>query len=133
MFQLLPIEEANGFHGEAGSRGGLVLGGLFFLCPDFFQFTRVEPVTGALRAMIHFHAHLGIEKLALEFDACAPGAIALALKINDERRITLQMQHLVAGHFALFIHTLEFKRIKPDAGAATFAGIHGHAPNGELG
>ena len=133
MFEFLAIEKTDRFHGEARAARFGRFGGDSFFAADLFEFAGVEPVAAATRAVIHFHLFFGAEEMALELHAGAARTIAFAGAIHQQRGVVLEMQHFRRRDFVLFIKALEFKRIEPDARATAFAGIHGHAPDGELG
>lgn len=133
LFQLLAVKKADGFHGKARTAGFGGFGGDSFFAADLFEFAGIEPIAAATGAVIHFHLFFGAEEMAFELHAGAARAIAFAGAIHHQRRVVLEMQNLGRRDFVLFIEALEFKRIEPDARATALAGIHRHAPDGELG
>ena len=123
MLKLLLIEEADGRHGKARFLGFGNFGTKVLFVADFLQFARVEPIAGAIRAVVDFDPLPGAEEMALEFHASAAGAITLASVVNDEPRIALNAQEVLVLDFVLFVHALEFEGVKPEAAAAAVAGV----------
>ena len=65
--------------------------------------------------------------MAFKFHAFAPGALALARRIHLNTLIAPNFEQMFSGNFLLLIDALQLKRIKPNAAAASFAGVHNQA------
>jgi hypothetical protein len=126
------IEVANGFHRKSRLLSFRGFGLSRFFLANLFQLTGVEPITAAVWAMIHLNLLLCAEKVALELHVIAARAIALARLIYNDHRVVLNPQKIFRRDFALFIHTLKFKRVEPDAAATAGASIHGYAAEFEF-
>src|SRR5262249_12131891 len=98
----------------------------FFLA-DFFQLARVEPVTAAIRTVIHFDLFPGTEEMPEELHVFAAGTGAFAGEIHDYARIALDAQEMLAGHFALLVDALQFEGIEPNSSTTPVAAVHLYA------
>jgi hypothetical protein len=118
--------------------GNAALGGL----PGLFAFALlrlnpgelagVEPVTGAVRTLIHFNAAFGGEEMAVELYAGAPGAVAFAERVHGHAFVALDPKEGIAGSH-LLIRALQFEGVKPDPAAAALADVHAQAADLNLG
>jgi hypothetical protein len=86
------IKIADEFGGKAGLAGGVPRdGGLTFLGSNQGQFAGIEPITGAIRALVHFDPAFGAKEVPVEFHACAAGAFAFAGLVHDQALVTLDV------------------------------------------
>jgi hypothetical protein len=99
--------------------------GLVFL-PDSFQFACIQPIPGAIRAMVHLNFALRIEQVAFQFDTVAARTGAFAGSVHGALCVALDVDEMVAGGFMDFIHAFEFERVEPNSAAASLAHIHGN-------
>jgi hypothetical protein len=88
------------------------------------QFARIEPVTIAIGALVHFDSPLGAEIMPHQFYTLAPRAIALARRIDHHIFVVLDLEQMFSGAFFLLINALKLKRVKPNAATTALANIH---------
>src|SRR5262249_42184795 len=111
LFDSLPVEKADGFHGNCADPH-FVPGPYFdLLRADLLEFARVEPVTGAVRAMVHLDLATSAEEMALEFHAVAARTGALSGRVHAHGGVDLDAQEMFGGRFTLLVHALKFKRV----------------------
>ena len=127
-FEFLAVEKADGFHGNSCDLhpdGGCLAG---FLLTNLLQLARVEPVAGAVRAVVHLDLFPGAEEMAFELHAVAARTGTLAQKVHVDARVALDAQQMFRGNFALLVHVLEFKGVEPDAATSAVADISPKQP-----
>jgi hypothetical protein len=100
---------------------------------DRRQFARIEPVTIAVRALIHFDPALGAEEMAHQLHPLAARAISLARCIDDHIFITLDFEQMFSRAFLLVVDALKLERVEPYAAATALANIHLQIANLPLG
>jgi len=127
------IKIADEFGRNAGLAGVVHDGGLTFLGSNQGQFTGIEPVTGAIRALVHFDPALGAKKVPVELHARAAGTFTFAGLVHDQALVASDVQQRLSGGFTLFIHLLQFEGIKPNPTATTLADIYRKVANLEFG
>ena len=107
--------------------------GLCLLGSDQGEFTRVEPITVAVRALVHLNAAFGAEEMAMEFHAGAAGASALAGWVHDNSLIVLDVQQGLSRSLRLFIDLLQLEGIKPNPAATALAGVQNEVADLQFG
>ena len=120
---LEPVKMADGGQIDPGSTGLGRRGRLGLFPQDAFELAGIEPVTAAVRALIHFHAAFGAEKMALQLDRVAPGTIPFAGGINPHCRIAGDTLKCAPAAVGKFFDPLQLERVKPDATAAAVTDI----------
>ncbi len=113
---------------------GLLLPGIegLFLA-HLGQLPGVKPVAATVGALVHLNAAAGAEEMAMELDALAARAAALAGRVHDDPFVPLNPKQRLPGRLALFIDALQFEGVEPNPPAAALADIHIQAANLELG
>ena len=77
------IKIADEFGRNAGLAGVVCDSDLTFLRSNQGQFAGIEPVTGAIRALVHFDSAFGAKEVAVEFHARAAGTFTFAGLVYD--------------------------------------------------
>ena len=92
--------------------------------PDGRQFARIQPVSIAIRALVHFDSPFGTEEMAHQLYSFATRAISFARRINHHIFVALDFKQMLPGAFLLLINPLKFKCVKPDAAATALTNVH---------
>jgi hypothetical protein len=105
--------------------GSLRVGSLSCLFADHRQFARIEPVSGAIWALVHFDLAFRTEEVPVKFYAVATRALPFTGSVHHEALVAFNVQQRFARRLMLFIDLLQFEGIKPNATAAALADVHG--------
>jgi hypothetical protein len=97
--------------------------GFTFFGPNVRQFTGVEPITAAIRALIHLDTAFGAEKMAVQPHAVATRAVTFAGRVYRNPFVAVNLEERFACHFAFLVDALELERVEPDPAAAVLAHI----------
>jgi len=129
------IQIPNRFRRNGGTRGLTEFLFLGFFFADRRQFARIEPVTVAIRALVHFDPAFGAEEMAHQLDPLASRTISLARCIDDHIFVALNFEQMLSGAFLLLVNSLKLERVEPNAAATTLANVHleiAHLPPGQF-
>ena len=99
-----------------------------FFGTDLGQFTSVEPIAAAPWAFIEFDPAFGTKVMSMQFHARTTRAFPFASGVDNDPFVTTDAKQWCARCLVVLIHTLQLKRIKPDAAAAILANIYHQIP-----
>lgn len=103
------------------------------LAPDQIQFAKIEPVTSATGATIHFNLLFHAEEMLSQNHVPAPRAAQALFWITGDFRMPFDglTEHFALA-FVMFVKFLKFEMIKPNATASLVAHIDDNSTDGHL-
>jgi len=80
--------------------------GLCLLSAHLGEFACVQPITGAIGALVDLNSAFGAEEMAMQLHSLATGTLALAGAVHHQARVVLDMKQRLASHLGFFIDPL---------------------------
>jgi hypothetical protein len=97
---------------------------LRFFRADRRQFARVEPVTIAVRTLVHFDSAFGAKEMAHQLDPFTARTISLPRCVDDHISVALDFDQMLSRAFLRVVDALKLKRVEPYAATTALTNVH---------